>query len=70
MTRLEIYNKMKETGVKHYILSCCRMNEDGKKFWHKSEGFHRCHYTDEEFDAEINFLEKQGYNYFDVIHLH
>ncbi len=69
MTRWEIRKKMKECGVKHYILACCHMNEDGKRFWWKTDGFHKCHYTDAEFDNEVKFLEKQGYNWFDVIHL-
>ena len=70
MTRLEIYNKMKELGMKHYIVSCCHMNSQGKKSWYMEQGFHKCHYTDDEFEKEINHLEERGYNFFDVIHLH
>ena len=70
MTRIEKYNRMKELGVKHYIVSCCHLTEDGTKSWFKDKGFISCHYTDEEFENEIARLERQGYNMFDVIHLH
>ena len=70
MTRIEKYNRMKELGVKHYIVSCCHLTEDGQKCWFKDSGFISCHYTDEEFEREIARLERQGYNMFDVIHLH
>ena len=70
MTRIEIYNKAKELGIKHYIVSICHQNEDGRRFWWKDYGFDKCHYTDETFDQEIERLEAQGYNFFDVIHIH
>ena len=69
MNRIEIRNKMKEYGIKHYIVSCCHLTEDGRKAWEITEGFHKCHYTEEEFDREIQYLEKRGYNFFDVIHV-
>lgn len=70
MTRTEIYNRMKDLGIKHYIVSVCHMNEDGKRYWNRENGFHKCHYTDESFEQEIAYLESQKYNWFDVIHLH
>lgn len=70
MTRLEIYNRMKELGMKHYIVAICHITEEGKKSWYTETDFHKCHYTDEEFDNEIDRLVRNGYNFFDVIHLH
>lgn len=71
MTRVEIYNKMKELGIKHYINSASVLNPDSARFtWTIWEGFHKCHNTDESFDKEIELLERRGYNFFDVIHLH
>lgn len=68
MTRIEIKKKMVQLGVKHYIVSCSHLTDDGRKAWQITEGFHKCHYTDEEFDREICLLEARGYNFFDVIH--
>ena len=70
MTRIEIYNKMKKLGIKHYIVSCCHLTETGRKTWYKTSGFEKCHQTDKSFEETICSLEKQGYNFFDVIHLH
>lgn len=69
MTRIEIYNKMKELGMKHYILSASVIGYNGKRGW-TTDNLMKCHYTDESFDKEISKLEAHGYNFFDVIHLH
>lgn len=71
MTRIEIYNRMKELGVKHYIMSAKMFSDEQNKYtWIESEWFQHCHYTDESFNNEISKLLKQGFNMFDVIHLH
>ena len=68
MTRVDIYNRMKELGIKHYINSAWVLI-DGKIGW-STRNLNRCHYKDETFEEEIKRLENQGYNFFDVIHLH
>lgn len=69
MSRIEIYKKAKQLGIKHYINSASVF--DGKHFgWVTNEGFAKCHYTDESFEEEIKRLESHGYNFFDVIHIH
>lgn len=70
LDRWTIYDRMKQYNIKHYIVSCCFMDEEGHRHWQKYDGFHKCHYNDKEFDDEIALLERQGYNYFDVIHNH
>lgn len=70
MDRLDILAKMKKLGMKHYIVSICHLTAEGHKTWWKDWGFEHCHYTEESFDAEIKRLERQGYNFFDVIHAH
>ena len=71
MTRLEILNKMKELGVKHYIVAAKHYsNEKGKYTWIETERIHKCHYNDESFEEEVSRLEAQGYDFFDVIHNH
>ena len=71
MTRLEIYSKMKELGVKHYIVAAKRYSDEkGKYTWIETERMEKCHYNDDSFDNEIRKLTDQGFNFFDVIHLH
>lgn len=70
MTRIEIYNRMKELGVKHYINSATMHSNYSSKKFTIFDGFHKCHRTDESFEKEISNLTKRGYDYFDVIHLH
>lgn len=70
MNRIEIYNRMQELGIKHYIVSATSHTPSNKVFAFKTDGFHKCHHTDESFEAEIGYLTKQGFDFFDVIHLH
>ncbi len=67
--RLTIYAGMKKTGVKHYIVSCCTIGIDGKRARITDTGFIKNHTTDESFEKEISFLQGEGYNFFDVIHM-
>lgn len=68
--RLEIYNSMKEKGIRHYIVTAYRMDEHGRTSCRWDCGFRKCHETDDSFDREIEILRGRGFNYFDVIHLH
>lgn len=71
MTRIEIYNKMKALGMKHYILAAKRYSDEkGRYTWIETERLHRCHYTDKSFDEEVSRLDRLGFNFIDAIHLH
>ena len=70
MDRIEIYNRMKVLGIKHYILSATMYSNYSDNRFTINDGFHKCHRTDESFDEEISILRNRGYNFFDVIHLH
>ena len=69
MTRIEIYNRMKELGMKHYIMAAKRYSDEKEKYtWIETERMQKCHYDDDTFEAEIRNLTNQGFNFFDVIH--
>ena len=69
MTRIEIYNRMKELGMKHYIMAAKRYSDEQEKYTSiETERMHKCHYDDDTFEAEIRKLTNQGFNFFDVIH--
>lgn len=71
MERNEILNKMREYGIKHYIVSAT-MESNWNSWYDKTitEGIDKCHWDDESFEKEIARLEHKGYFRFDVIHLH
>lgn len=68
LDRFAIYERMKQEKMKHFIHSCCYMDDDGHRHFITTDGFHKWHKTDESFEDEIAFLEAQGFNYFDVTH--
>ena len=71
MTRLEIYQQMQKLGIRHYILSATiHSRETDRRLLTITDGFHKCHRTDESFLKEIAVLQNRGYDFFDVIHLH
>ena len=71
MTRIEFYKRMEQMGIKHYIMSATmHSNYSGKRMLTITDGFHKCHHTDESFEREIAVLQNRGYDFFDVIHLH
>jgi len=69
-SRIEIYNLMKEKGYKHFIVSASKIDENGKTIQQTDSGFCHAHFDDDEFGWEISCLEENGYNMFDVIHMH
>lgn len=70
MSRIDIYNRMKELGMKHYIISAIMHSNDDKRVIVQTDGFNKCHFTHESFDKEVDGLLNKGYDQFDVIHLH